>query len=621
MNVGFVQILNRSLFFSIFIISSHLAIIANQSLWVGETYRFDVTSAIMGITANMSWDTSGGYLSLSGSGAYRDITVTKFFSGTATVTCEWDYKLTSNGTYTHMRKQLVITCRDNKVSINPSSLVLNPGETDYVSYYHQYDNQYTSSANTYFQSNNPSVVSVNEYTGEIYAKSPGEAYINVYSKISSVSPYCKVTVNQIPPSSVSIPSSLSLVAGTSQPIEATITPSNAVTTLTWYSNDNNVATVSQSGIVTAINPGLTNIKVKTANGHTATCKLSVSEPTISLKTTVPLNNTSNVSVTENITAYFSCDIFEGANFSYIKLIDSSNNSVNGTINLSANTLSFNPIVSLNPLTLYTLHVPKGALSNRWGTTNSDSYVVSFKTGQKKKLSLNFSQKSGIVESGTEISLICDNNKANIYYTIDNSNPYQSGMLYKTPLSIDKTRNIRAYATLDGYIDSDVVNATYIIGTGNSTVSDTYLSLVNTSVTSSEVHMLDILLVNPNQNISFVQFDIYFPNQISLYDGINLQNLLTERVSKDDFLIDMEPQKDGSTRFVIASYNNKEIKGTSGAVLQLPFVAKEGVYEDLFYISNILLVSPEETIITPSTNYSIIKVNNATNLKTISPNNM
>ena len=120
-----------------------IAVKAQQALWVGQSNRMDVSSSVMGLTANVRWSTSGGYLSLSGSGFYRDITPTQYFSGTAIVTCEWDYKLYSGGSYTHVRRQVSISCRENKVSISPTVLTLTEGETGKVSYSHAYSNAYT----------------------------------------------------------------------------------------------------------------------------------------------------------------------------------------------------------------------------------------------------------------------------------------------------------------------------------------------------------------------------------------------------------------------------------------------------------------------------------------------
>lgn len=255
---------------------------AQQTLWVGQSYTFDVTSSVLGLTANMSWSTNGGYLSLSGSGFYRTITVTQYFSGTATVTCEWDYKLTSNSSYTHTKRQVTISCYNNQVSIYPASMTLSPGETDYVTYLHQFDNQYTSYANAYFISTNPSVATVDQRTGEVLAKSPGTTYINVYSKISSGSPYCLVTVKQIEPTSVSLPESLSLIAGEQKKLIPTLYPYNAQTSYSWNSSDPNIATISSDGTIIAKKHGKTTISVKTSNDLTASCYVTVTKPKLEI---------------------------------------------------------------------------------------------------------------------------------------------------------------------------------------------------------------------------------------------------------------------------------------------------------------------------------------------------
>lgn len=269
----------------IFVILASLSTFAQQTLWVGQSYTFDVSSSVMGITANMSWSTSGGYLSLSGSGFYRTITVTQYFSGTATVTCEWDYKLTGSGSYTHTKRQVTISCRDNQVSISPTSMTMSPGETRYVSYRHQYDNQYTSAANAYFQSSDPSICTVTS-SGEVIAKKAGTAYINIYSKISSVSPYCKVTVRQVEPTTVSLPSKIAMTAGDTRTLTPTLSPSYAQTSFTWSTSNHQIATVS-NGVVTAKKSGSTTITVKTSNGLTASTTVNVDKAKLTLSADVP----------------------------------------------------------------------------------------------------------------------------------------------------------------------------------------------------------------------------------------------------------------------------------------------------------------------------------------------
>ena len=72
------------------------------------------------------------------------------------------------------------------------------------------------------------------------------------------------------------PTTLTLKAGTTGTLTATVVPENAaVTTVAWSSSDTNIATI-ENGIVTAISEGSTTIKVKTDDGgFTATCEVTV----------------------------------------------------------------------------------------------------------------------------------------------------------------------------------------------------------------------------------------------------------------------------------------------------------------------------------------------------------
>lgn len=70
--------------------------------------------------------------------------------------------------------------------------------------------------------------------------------------------------------------SVDMVEGDTQSLSATIEPADATDkTLTWSSGDNDVATVEQSGKVTAVSPGTATISVKSTNGKSATCRVTV----------------------------------------------------------------------------------------------------------------------------------------------------------------------------------------------------------------------------------------------------------------------------------------------------------------------------------------------------------
>ena len=70
-------------------------------------------------------------------------------------------------------------------------------------------------------------------------------------------------------------------------LTAAISPASTYNkALTWKSSDTHIATVNSKGVITAKNTGKANITVKTANGKTAVCKLTVR------KTTVPVHDPS-----------------------------------------------------------------------------------------------------------------------------------------------------------------------------------------------------------------------------------------------------------------------------------------------------------------------------------------
>ncbi len=71
--------------------------------------------------------------------------------------------------------------------------------------------------------------------------------------------------------------SISPIAGEEVPINATLTPADTTDTLTWSTSNNKVATVSETGVVTAVAPGTATITA-TCGDITAECKVDVKLP-------------------------------------------------------------------------------------------------------------------------------------------------------------------------------------------------------------------------------------------------------------------------------------------------------------------------------------------------------
>lgn len=100
---------------------------------------------------------------------------------------------------------------------------------------------------------------------------------------------CSITVSEIAATGVSLSnSSISLNAGGTRTLTATVLPANATNkTVTWSSNNTGVATVNSSGLVTAQSIGTATITVTTASGgFTATCTVDVTAAPVMEKTTM-----------------------------------------------------------------------------------------------------------------------------------------------------------------------------------------------------------------------------------------------------------------------------------------------------------------------------------------------
>ena len=131
-------------------------------------------------------------------------------------------------------------------------------------------------------SSNTNVATVDE-NGKVKAVGGGDTTITVKSKnrkeakcqIHVLSHIDSVTLNK---------KELKIEKTNSETLQATINPSDATDdkTLTWKSEDENIAKVDGNGKVTGVGTGTTNITVITSNGKSAACKVTVVRQTPSV---------------------------------------------------------------------------------------------------------------------------------------------------------------------------------------------------------------------------------------------------------------------------------------------------------------------------------------------------
>ena len=142
--------------------------------------------------------------------------------------------------------------------------------------------------NLKWSSNKPSIASVDENTGVITAHKVGYASITATATDGSgVFASTTIQVKPLKVSAISIPEKLNVLWSTTETLVAMATPELADNKkLSWSSDDNNIATVTQTGVVKGVNVGTTNITAVATDGSgvSATCKVTVNPITINLST-------------------------------------------------------------------------------------------------------------------------------------------------------------------------------------------------------------------------------------------------------------------------------------------------------------------------------------------------
>lgn len=165
----------------------------------------------------------------------------------------------------------------SSVTLNKTSLRLPVGGIETLTYkvspsYAIYSVSWKSDA--------PDVVSVSN--GRLEAKTPGEANITVTTDNGKTST-CKVTVPKEPMEVSIIPDELELLMGRTKTLTCSFVPTDAATSsLTWKSSNPEVASINQSGVVSALRPGEATLTVATHNGIVGQCQIVVPLPLFQL---------------------------------------------------------------------------------------------------------------------------------------------------------------------------------------------------------------------------------------------------------------------------------------------------------------------------------------------------
>ena len=165
-----------------------------------------------------------------------------------------------------------------ELTLNKTSVTLFAGESEILA-----ASVFPMDARIQWSSTSPAVASVDQ-NGKVTGLDNGTAIITVASADGTKTATCMVTVI-VPVTGVSLDrSSAEIIKGESITLTATVSPSNATDkNVIWTSSDPSVATVSQSGVITAVKAGSTTVVATTSDGgKTAACEIVVIVPVKSI---------------------------------------------------------------------------------------------------------------------------------------------------------------------------------------------------------------------------------------------------------------------------------------------------------------------------------------------------
>ena len=265
---------------------------STETVMVGETITLTPTITPTDAVTTLTWTSDDETIATVSEGV-----VTGVKKGQTFINIETDNGKTAVCKLTVTESEIKVT----GITLDKTTLTLEVGKTQALNATVKPDDATNKSVT--WTSSKTSVATVDN-NGKVTAVASGNAKITCTANDDSgVSAICTVTVKAVP-ESITLQTTATMRTGQMITLTPTITPADAVTTLTWSSDDESIATVSSAGVVTGVKKGQTFINVETDNGKTAYCKLTVTagEPTaISLPKNVTMMVNQKITLTPTLT--------------------------------------------------------------------------------------------------------------------------------------------------------------------------------------------------------------------------------------------------------------------------------------------------------------------------------
>ena len=216
----------------------------------------------------VSWTSSNESVAIVGTGG--EVTGVKAGNATITVTTKSGNKKATCAVTVNANKVAV-----ESVSLSKGELSLTEGETESLTATVKPENATDKSLE--WSSSDDKIATVDQ-SGKVSAIKAGNATITVTTKDGAKKSTCKVTVEDIALTGISLsPSAPTMKIGQTVTLTVSYTPSDATNKeVTWNSGKPDVASVDQSGKVTAVAPGSSQIVATSKDGGLkAVCNVTV----------------------------------------------------------------------------------------------------------------------------------------------------------------------------------------------------------------------------------------------------------------------------------------------------------------------------------------------------------
>lgn len=250
----------------------------------GQTLTLDITGVQNADKLSISWMRGNQVIDGANGTSYKLTKLDVGYPITAVVSAENLNGTLSAATQDKVAPQEVLAA---KVSLNKSELSIKKGKK--YTFKTSIEPSNTTNKKLTWKSSSTSVLTVDK-NGKMTAKKSGRATVTV-TTANGRKASCKVTVTQSVDKIKLNRKTKTLGVQETCTLKSTLVPKYAKTSkITWSSSNKKVASVNSRGKITAKKTGTATITVRTANGKTAECKITVKNKPKSIKLSASIKN-------------------------------------------------------------------------------------------------------------------------------------------------------------------------------------------------------------------------------------------------------------------------------------------------------------------------------------------